>query len=193
MSERILRSVCVFCGSNPGKDPAFMIAGEELGRSIAERGLTVVYGGARVGIMGSVANAALAAGGRVIGVIPKSLVSKEIAHDGLSELFLTETMHARKDRMIALSDAFISLPGGFGTYDELFETLTLAQMGLHDKPNGLLDTNGYFQPLVTLLQHAIDHGFAAPQHAELFVVERDPRRLLDALVAWRRPPSLRPR
>lgn len=165
-----------------------MTAAEELGRAIAARGLTLVYGGARVGIMGAIANAALGAGGRVVGVIPKSLVSKEIAHDGLSELFLTETMHDRKDRMIALSDAFISLPGGFGTYDELFETLTLAQIGLHDKPNGLLDTNGYFQPLVTLLRHTIDHDFAAPQHAGLVVVEQDPVRLLDAIAAWKPPP-----
>lgn len=188
MSERVLRSVCVFCGSRPGNDPAFMIAAEELGRAIAARGLTLVYGGARVGIMGSLANAALAAGGRVVGVIPRSLVSKEVAHDGLSELFLTETMHDRKDRMVTLSDAFISLPGGFGTYDELFETLTLAQIGLHDKPNGLLDTNGYFQPLVTLLRHTIDHDFAAPQHAALVVVESDPIRLLDAIAAWQPPP-----
>lgn len=159
-----------------------------MGRAVAARGLTLVYGGARVGVMGAVADAALAAGGRVVGVIPRSLVSKEIAHDGLSELFLTETMHDRKDRMVALSDAFVALPGGFGTYDELFETITLAQLGLHDKPNALLDTDGFFQPLVALMRHTIDHDFAAPEHERLVVVERDPERLLDALAAWTPPP-----
>jgi uncharacterized protein (TIGR00730 family) len=183
-----LRSICVFCGSRPGNDPAFIAAAADLGRAIAARGITLVYGGARVGLMGSVANAALEAGGRVVGVIPKALVSKEIAHDDLSELFLTETMHDRKDRMIALSDAFVALPGGFGTYDELFETITLAQVGLHDKPNALLDTNGYFQPLITLLRHTIAHGFAAPEHEGLVVIENDPVRLLDALASWEPPP-----
>jgi uncharacterized protein (TIGR00730 family) len=188
MSERELKSICVFCGARPGTDPAFMEAGEAMGRAIAARGLTLVYGGARIGIMGAVANAALAAGGRVVGVIPKSMVSKEIAHDGLTELFLTETMHDRKDRMIALSDAFVALPGGFGTYDELFETITLAQIGLHEKPNALLDTKGFFQPLLALLRHTIAHQFAAPEHERLVVVENDPDRLLDAIAAWKPPP-----
>jgi uncharacterized protein (TIGR00730 family) len=183
-----IRNICVFCGSRPGGDPAFLEAGAALGRAIAERGLTLVYGGARVGVMGAVAEAALAAKGRVIGVIPKSLVSKEIAHDNLSELYLTESMHDRKDRMITLSDAFISMAGGFGTYDELFETLTLAQIGLHEKPNGLLDTKGYFQPLLALVRHTIAHEFAAPQHEGLFVIESDPVKLLDAILAWEPPP-----
>lgn len=169
-----------------------MAAAEQMGRAIAGRGLTLVYGGARVGLMGSVANAALAAGGRVVGVIPKSLVSKEIAHDGLTELFLTETMHDRKDRMIALSDAFLALPGGFGTYDELFETITLAQIGIHDKPNAILDTKGFYQPLLALLRHTIAHDFAAPEHERLLVVDDDPERLLDALEAWTPPPLGRP-
>lgn len=189
MSERPFRSVCVFCGSRSGADPAFLHAGEAVGRLLAERGLTLVYGGARVGVMGAVANAALAAGGRVVGVIPKSLVSKEVAHDGLSELFLTDSMHERKDRMIVLSDAFLALPGGFGTYDELFETLTLAQIGIHDKPNALLDVNGYFQPLVALLRHTIAADFASPEHADLVVVDDDPARMLDRLAAWK-PPRL---
>jgi uncharacterized protein (TIGR00730 family) len=159
-----------------------------MGRAIAARGLTLVYGGARVGVMGAVANAALAAGGRVVGVIPRSLVSKEVAHDGLAELFLTETMHDRKDRMIALSDAFVALPGGFGTLDELFETITLAQIGLHDKPSALLDTNGFFQPLLALLRHTIAHDFASPEHEMLLVVDRDPGRLLDSIATWQPPP-----
>ncbi len=192
MSDRVLRSICVFCGARPGVDPAFTAAAEQMGRAIAKRGLTLVYGGARIGLMGAVANAALAAGGRVVGVIPTSLVSKEIAHDGLTELFLTETMHDRKDRMIALSDAFVALPGGFGTYDELFETITLAQIGIHDKPNALLDAKGFFQPLVALLRHTIAHSFAAPEHEKLVIVEQDPERLLDALAAWTPPPLGKP-
>lgn len=188
MSDRTLRSVCVFCGSRPGDDPGVIEAARAFGRAIAQRGLTLVYGGARVGIMGAVANAALAGGGRVIGVIPKALVSKEIAHDGLTELFLTERMDDRKNRMIELSDAFVALPGGFGTYDELFETLTLGQLGIHDKPNGLLDVNGYFQPLLALVRHTIARSFANPQDERLLVVESDPDRMLDGLAAWRPPP-----
>lgn len=186
---RTLSSVCVFCGSRPGADPAFQAAAAELGTTIAQRGLTLVYGGARVGLMGTLANAALAAGGRVVGVIPKGLVSKEIAHDGLTELFLTESMHDRKNRMLSISDAFVSIPGGFGTYDELFEVLTLAQIGFHDKPQGLLNVNGFFDPLVTLIDHTIERGLAATQHRELLVVETTVATLLDRLASWT-PPAL---
>ncbi|HEY8075407.1 MAG TPA: TIGR00730 family Rossman fold protein [Labilithrix sp.] len=185
---RAIRSVCVFCGSRPGVDPAFAESAATLGAAIAARGMTLVYGGARVGIMGVLADAALRAGGRVVGVIPKGLVSKEIAHDALTELFVTGSMHERKERMIALSDAFISLPGGFGTYDELFEVLTLAQIGFHDKPIGLLDTRSFYDPLVALLRHTIAHGFAATEHERLLVVEEDVERLLDALAAFTPPP-----
>jgi uncharacterized protein (TIGR00730 family) len=189
MSEgRLVRSICVFCGSRPGADPAFPAAAAALGAAIAKRGMTLVYGGAKVGLMGILANAALSEGGRVIGVIPKGLVSKEIAHDGLTELFLTESMHDRKERMIELSDAFVSMPGGWGTYDELFEVLTLAQIGFHDKPSAFLNVNGYFDPLLTLLHHTIEHGFAAPQHEQLYVAAAEPGALLDALVAWTPPP-----
>ncbi len=187
--SRTLESVCVFCGSRPGASPIFASAAAALGRAIAERGLTLVYGGAKVGLMGLLADAALRAGGRVVGVIPKGLVSKEIAHDGLTELFLSESMHDRKDRMITLSDAFVTIPGGFGTYDEFFETLTLAQIGFHDKPNALLNIDGFFDPLITLLRETIAKGFAAPQHEGLVVVESDPNRLLDAVAAWT-PPAL---
>lgn len=178
----------MFCGSRPGVDPAYREAAEAMGTAIARRGMTLVYGGAKVGLMGALANAALAAGGHVVGVIPKGLVSKEIAHDKLPELYLTETMHERKDRMILLSDAFVSMPGGFGTYDELFEVLTLAQIGFHDKPSGLLNVKGFYDPLVTLLRHTIDASFAAPQHEGLYVVDEAPDALLDKLVAWRPPP-----
>lgn len=182
------RSICVFCGSRPGHDPSLKVAAASLGRAIAQRGVALVYGGAKVGLMGEVADAALTAGGRVVGVIPRSLVTKEIAHDGLSELHLTDSMAERKTRMMELSDAFVALPGGFGTYDELFETLTLAQIGQHEKPNALLDTNGYFAPLLALFEHTIRSGFAAEEHRGLLVVEREPEALLDALARWTPPP-----
>lgn len=188
-SDRVIRTVCVFCGSRFGDDPVFLDAARALGREIARRRLTLVYGGAKVGLMGALADAALSGGGRVVGVIPRSLGSKEIAHDNLSELFFTESMHERKNRMIDLSDAFVSLPGGFGTYDEFFEVLTLAQLGLHDKPSGLYDVRGFFEPLVLLLRHTTAHDFASPQHHDLYVVKDDPSALLDALEAWK--PSAR--
>lgn len=183
-----VRSICVFCGSRPGSDPAFATAAAALGTAIAKRGIVLVYGGAKVGLMGALANAALAAGGHVIGVIPKGLVSKEIAHDGLPELFLTESMQDRKERMILLADAFISMPGGWGTYDEAFEVLTMAQVGFHDKPSGFFNVKGYFDPLLALLSHTIEHAFAAPQHAHLYVSSDDVEALLDAVVAWKPPP-----
>ena len=185
---RSVRSICVFCGSRPGSDPAFGDAAAALGAAIARRGITLIYGGAKVGLMGRLADAALAGGGQVIGVIPRGLVSKEIAHDGLQELFLTDSMHERKDRMILLSDAFISMPGGWGTYDELFEVLTLAQIGFHDKPSAFLNTKGYFDPLLALLQHTIACSFAAPQHEQLYVTASEPEPLLDAVLAWTPPP-----
>jgi uncharacterized protein (TIGR00730 family) len=188
MSEgRVVRSVCVFCGSRGGIDPAYAAAATEMGAAIARRGLTLVYGGAKVGLMGAVANAALAEGGRVVGVMPRGLVSKEIAHDGLAELFISESMHDRKDRMILLSDAFVSLPGGFGTYDELFEVLTLGQIGFHDKPSGFLNVKGYFDPMVALLRHTIDQSFASPNDDGLYVVRDKSEALLDALAAWQPP------
>lgn len=183
-----LKSICVFCGSRPGNDPDLATAAATLGRLVARRGISLVYGGAKVGLMGEVANAALAAGGRVVGVIPKSLVSKEIAHDELSELYLTESMADRKTRMVELSDAFVGLPGGFGTYDELFETITLAQIGQHDKPNAVLNTKGYFTPFLQLFEHTIATGFAAEAHRGLLVAEDEPEALLDALAKWTPPP-----
>lgn len=184
----VLRSVCVFCGSRPGNDPSYAEAAVNLGRALASRGISLVYGGAKVGLMGTVADTVLAAGGRVIGIIPKLLVSKEIAHDELSELYLTESMAERKTRMIELSDAFVALPGGFGTYDELFETLTLAQIGQHDKPNAVLNANGYFEPFLRLFEHTIATGFAADEHRGLLVVANEPDALLDALSAYVPPP-----
>ena len=182
---RAVRSVCVFCGSRPGADPAFALAAAVMGAAVARRGLTLVYGGAKVGLMGALADAALAAGGRVVGIMPRALVQREVAHDGLAELFVTESMHDRKDRMIHLSDAFVSLPGGFGTLDEAFEVLTLAQIGLHAKPSAFLNVKGYFTPLATLMEHTIASGFADRAHDHLFHFDDDVERLLDTLVAWR--------
>jgi uncharacterized protein (TIGR00730 family) len=156
---RVFRRICVFCGSATGHDPVFAAAARDLGRSLAERGLEVVYGGGRVGLMGQLADAALAAGGRVHGVIPQRLRDLEVAHTGLSELFVVDTMHARKAMMAHLSDAFIALPGGFGTLEELFEVVTWAQIGYHNKPIGILDVAGYYRPLLQFIDHAQATGF----------------------------------
>lgn len=193
MQSRTLRNVCVFCGSRSGADPAFERGAVAMGEAIADRGLTLVYGGGKVGLMGALANAALARGGRVIGVLPRGLRSREIVHDALTELYLTDSMHERKNRMIELSDAFVGLPGGFGTYDELFETITLAQIGFHDRPNGLLNVAGYFDPFVALLRHTVANVFASPEHERLVVVADQPRALLDALEAWTPPRVVSPR
>jgi uncharacterized protein (TIGR00730 family) len=174
-------SVCVFCGSNTGADPRYRNAAERLGAFLAERGHGLVYGGGRVGLMGALADAALAAGGRVIGVIPEPLVAREIAHTGLTELHVTTGMHARKARMLELADAFVAMPGGFGTLDELFEVLTWAQLGIHAKPIGLLNLAGYFDPLVRFLDHAVDRGFVRAEHRDLLPVAEDPGLLLELM------------
>lgn len=169
---RVFRRICVFCGSATGTDPVFVAAARALGRSLAERGIELVYGGGRVGLMGQLADAALAAGGRVHGIIPRRLRDLEVAHDGLSELFVVETMHARKAMMAQLSDAFIALPGGYGTLEELFEVVTWAQIGYHQKPVGILDVAGFYAPLLRFLDHAETTGFIRPvyrpilQHAD---------------------------
>ena len=174
-------SVCVFCGSSAGADSAYRSAAERLGAFLAGRGHTLVYGGGRVGLMGALANAALAAGGRVIGVIPEDLVAREVAHTGLTELHVTTGMHARKARMLELADAFVAMPGGFGTLDELFEVLTWAQLGIHAKPIGLLNLAGYFDPLVRFLDHAVDKGFVGPEHRAMLPVAEEPARLLELM------------
>ena len=186
-----MRSVCVYCGSSPGVDPAFADAAGEVGRLLVASGRTLVYGGGRVGLMGVVADAALAAGGRVIGVIPQALVDKEVAHHGLSELRVVGSMHERKALMADLSDGFLALPGGFGTADELFEILTWAQLGLHAKPVGLLNVAGFFRPLLAWLDHTVATGFLRPRHRRLLLEAETPDRLLDQLLGWRppQPPS----
>jgi len=175
--------VCVFCGARMGNSPAHVGAASSLGRRIGERGLGLVYGGARVGLMGALADAALAAGAPVLGVLPRSLSSVEVAHAGLTELVLVDGLHARKARMTAESDAFVALPGGFGTLDELFEALTWAQLGLHTRPLGLLNIGGFWDPLVATIDRQVAEGFVTPSDRARLSVESTPDALLDALGA----------
>lgn len=173
--------VAVFCGSQDGTDPVYAAAARRLGRGLAERGWGLVYGGAQVGTMGAVADGALEAGGKVYGVIPHRLGSHEIAHHGLTELFMVDSMHARKAMMAWLSRAFLVLPGGYGTLDELFEALTWRQLGYHDKPIGLVNVAGFYDALIDHAGRAIEQGFLREQHRELFFVESSPDEALVAL------------
>jgi uncharacterized protein (TIGR00730 family) len=182
-----LSRVCVYCGSSPGADPRFSAAADTFGALLAQRGLALVYGGGSVGLMGRVADAALARGGRVIGVIPAGLVRKEVAHLGLSDLHVVATMHERKARMADLADAFVALPGGMGTLDEMFEMLTWAQLGLHRKPCGFLDVAGFYRPLLAFLDHAVEERFLKPEHRSIFVVDDDPSRLLERVLRFEAP------
>ncbi len=182
-----MRRVCVFCGSSHGTRPAYREAAERTAVVLARRGLGVVYGGGNVGLMGVLADAALAAGGEVIGVIPAALVAKELAHRGLTDLRVVDSMHERKALMAELSDGFIALPGGYGTLEELCEVLTWSQLGLHGKPCGLLNTAGYFHPLLELLDRATEEDFLRPEHRALLLVEEDPQRLVDLFERFRAP------
>ncbi|MBF8731127.1 MULTISPECIES: TIGR00730 family Rossman fold protein [Pseudomonas] len=176
-----VRSVCVFCGASMGTNPAYREAAVALGQAIARRGLTLVYGGSSVGLMGAVADAAMAAGGEVIGVMPQSLIDAEIGHKGLPRLEVVDGMHARKARMAELSDAFIALPGGLGTLEELFEVWTWGQLGYHAKPLGLLDVNGFYEKLGGFLDHIVEEGFVRPQHRAMLLLGKQPDELLDAM------------
>ena len=157
-----IRRICVFCGASPGHDPAFVAAARGVGEGLARRGIGIVYGGSRIGLMGALADAALAAGGEVTGVIPQGLVDRELAHHGLTELRIVATLHERKAVMADLSDAFIALPGGLGTLEELAEITSLAQLGLHAKPIGLIEVGGYWDPLLAWFDGAVEAGFLAP-------------------------------
>lgn len=172
--------LCVFCGSSKGTDPGYADDAAALGRLLAQRDIGVVYGGGQVGLMGVVADATLAEGGEVIGVIPKHLMREEIAHAGLTQLHVVEDMHERKATMAALSDGFVALPGGAGTLEELFEVWTWAQLGLHTKPVGLLDVRGYFGKLGDFIQHMVDEGFLNQASRGLLTIESDAAALLDA-------------
>ncbi len=178
-----MERVCVFCGSKVGHDPVYAAAAVELAEQFIARGQTLVFGGGSVGMMGVLADAVLAKRGRVIGVIPNPLATKELEHPGVADMRRVPDMHARKALMAELADAFVALPGGYGTFEELLETITWAQLGFHAKPIGLLNANGYFDPLVRLVEHAIEEGFIKPAHRELIVVERKATTLLDRMAA----------
>jgi uncharacterized protein (TIGR00730 family) len=175
------KRICVYCGSNSGANSAYEKIAEQMGAALAKRGIELVYGGGRVGLMGTIANAVLAAGGNVIGIIPQSLAAKEVAHLGLKDLRVVTSMHERKAMMVELSDAFIAMPGGFGTLEEFCEVLTWAQLGLHRKPHGLLNVEGFYDGFLTFLDHAVNEKFIRPAHRELIISDKEPERLLDLL------------
>jgi uncharacterized protein (TIGR00730 family) len=179
-----LRTICVYAGSSPGADPRYAEAAAALGREIGRRGMGVVYGGGMVGLMGVVADAALAAGAPVTGVIPRALDAREIAHGRLTELVLVETMHERKALMADRSDAFVALPGGIGTMEELIEAFTWTQLAIHEKPVGLLDVAGYWAPLGAMLDRAVEARFLSAERRATLLSDEDPAALLDALAAW---------
>jgi uncharacterized protein (TIGR00730 family) len=183
----MFRRVCVYCGSSAGILPEYRTAAEALGRRLVARGCGLVYGGGSVGLMGVIADAVLAAGGEVQGVIPQSLATRELLHTDVEPMHIVESMHARKALMAELSDAFIAMPGGYGTFEELFEVITWAQLGLHARPIGLLNVAGFFDPLVQLVDHAVAEGFIKAGHRELIVVESEPERLLERLETHRPP------
>jgi len=176
-----MKRLCVFCGSSFGANPAYAENAVALGTLLASRGIGLVYGGGNVGLMGVIADAALAAGGEVIGVIPQSLADREIAHTGCTELRVVDSMHTRKAMMADLSDAFVAMPGGVGTFEEFFEAITWTQLGLHRKPCGLLNVAGFYTPLALFIDQAVSDGFIKPVHRAAIVVDDDPVRLLDTL------------
>ena len=179
-----MKAVAVFCGGSSGMNAAYTQAAEEVGRELAKRNLTLIYGGGHIGLMGILADAALAAGGEVVGVMPQSLVDREIAHASLSRLEIVPDMLTRKARMAELADAFIALPGGYGTLDELFEMLTWTQIGVQIKPCGVLNVEGYYDKLISWIAHADDQGFIRAGHRNLLIAEAETTELLDKLASW---------
>ncbi|WNZ23815.1 TIGR00730 family Rossman fold protein [Leptolyngbya sp. NK1-12] len=177
--------ICVFCGSSFGIRPAYRHAAQAMGTALVERGIGLVYGGGQVGLMGLVADTVMATGGEVIGVIPKFLAEKEIAHSGLTQLHLVDSMHERKALMADLADGFIALPGGYGTLEEFCEVLTWTQLGLHQKPHGLLNVEGYYDHLIRLFDHALSEEFVRPQHRSIVLTAATPEQLLDQFAAYR--------
>lgn len=182
-----LQRICVYCGSSAGNSEVYAEQAAELGKLLAGRGLGLVYGGAQVGTMGVLADAALAAGGEVFGVIPRHMMTVEIGHSGLTELYVVADMHQRKAKMAELADGFLALPGGVGTLEELFEVWTWAQLGLHGKPIGLVDVAGYYRPLAEFAEHMVTEGFLRAKQHELLSVDADPARLLDSFAAYEPP------
>jgi hypothetical protein len=185
--ESTMKRICVFCGSSPGFRPVYAEAARATGRLLVERGIGLVYGGGNVGLMGEVADAVLAAGGEVTGVIPRALMEREVGHRGLTELHVVGTMHERKALMVDLSDGFVALPGGYGTLDELCEALTWAQLGIHARPCGVLNVEGYFDPLLALFDHAVREGFIRESHRALVLQATGPAALLDAMASFQAP------
>jgi uncharacterized protein (TIGR00730 family) len=182
-----LKRITVYCGSSPGANPAYMLAAARLGEVLAGRGLGLVFGGGNVGLMGQIAKAAGAAGGEVIGVIPRRLVQREVALTSLADLRVVENMHERKALMAELADGFIALPGGYGTLEELFEMLTWGQLSLHQKPCGLLNIAGYFDSMLSFLDHVAEQQFIDPEHRAMLLVEEDPEILLDKFATYIHP------
>jgi len=186
-----MRRLCVFCGSSVGTNPTYADATRVVAAELVRRGIGLVYGGGGIGLMGVLADAVLAAGGEVVGVIPRPLATREIAHAGCTELRVVESMHERKATMAELSDGFLALPGGLGTFEELLEMLTWTQLGVHVKPVGVLDVNGYWTGLRRLLTDGVEAGFVHANHADTLLVDDDAVRLLDRLAAWRAPTTPR--
>jgi uncharacterized protein (TIGR00730 family) len=191
--RRGIGRLCVFCGASAGRDPVYATFARDVGAELAGRGIGIVYGGSRVGLMGALADGALAAGGEIVGVIPRGLMDRELAHRGVTELRVVETLHERKAVMASLADGFVALPGGLGTLEELAEVMSWAQLELHDKPIGLLDPTGYFEPLLGFLDRAVEEGFLAAAQRELLVVARDVDGLLVQFGAQRAPVGRRER
>ena len=186
-----MNRLCVFCGASAGARPEFKTQARRLGAVLADQGIGLVYGGGNVGLMGEIADAALARGGYVIGVMPRALVAKEVAHKGLTDLRIVGSMHERKAMMAELSDGFLAMPGGFGTIEEFVEVLTWSQLGLHNKPCALLNVAGYFDPLLAFVEHAVREGFVRAEHARLVLAGTDPASLVRELATWR--PTAAPR
>ena len=183
----MIHRVCVFCGSNSGSDQVYVEAARDLGRLFAREGIALVYGGGSVGLMGELADAVLSSGGEVIGVIPHALWAREVGHRGLTDIRIVDTMHERKAMMADLADAFIALPGGLGTMEEIFEIWTWAQLGLHQKPVGFLDVNGFYAPLMQFLDRAVRERFLRPEHRAIAMLDRDPEALLKKFDTWKPP------
>lgn len=182
-----MQRICVFCGAHAGTKPAYLESARRLGGLLVERNVELVNGGGQVGMMGATADAVLAQGGRAIGVIPHGLSGKEIAHQDMTELHIVPNMHARKALMAKLSDGFIALPGGFGTLEELFEVTTWSQLGIHRKPIGLANVAGYYDPLLTMIDRAVEEGFIRPEYRQLLLSDSDEAALLDQMIAYRAP------
>lgn len=181
--------ICVYLGSSPGNSPVYRDAAEQFGNLLASRGIGMVYGGGMVGLMGVIADAVCAAGGEVIGVIPEALRAREHDHQGITELHVVQTMHERKALMAKLADGFVTLPGGIGTFEEMFEAWCWSQLGYHQKPCGLLDVNGFYSKMSSFIDHVVEEGFLQPRHRAMLLIEKEPEALLDRMAQYLAPPT----